>query len=742
LGTPVQILAVRTGDPSCPPEQDRSRAKKYFSWSRQGRILNFKIMTRNQGSILDIIAEPAKRLTPENKEGTALVAVRGLAEILEQHGDWLDSNGEAGIQADLSRENFEGADLIDARLQDAVLNRTNLKRADLMLADLRGTSLLQANLQGANLLGAMFQQANLQAANLEGATGFFNRQFAGANLFGTVLPAEISPLEGLKQVRAVARRAGWFLVSVLLLNVLVWLRIFTTSDPQLLKNGPALPFFGLQADVPFVPFYLFGPVMILCLYVCFHLYLQRLWDGAAQLPGIFPDGRNLDSCLPWFARWSARMHFKWLRGTRSPLAFLEAAIAMFFLYWISPVTVLLFWGRYLTLEDLRGTLAQVLLVAVAVAAAINFPRMVGKAFGADLLRPMNVKNSASRRSRRLRAILPLGTGVLLVLLSIGAIYGLPHRYGRTGEPGNPGIKTWAADILWAAGYNPFAQLTDADVSTKPSNWSGRDEEMAAVRGAGLNGLSLRYAQAYGVFLAKARLWRADLSHANLAEADLREANLRVANLQFAVLDHAKLGRASLQEADLRNSNLNRANLQGADMTSSHASGATLLDATLDGVNLYKTDLRNASLQRASLKQADLREAILENANLTRANLQEGYLTSTKMGNARLNQADFSLAILTDADMRKSDLSGADFRGAILRGADFTGANLQDANLLGAVGVTAAQICSAANLTGIQLDDAQQAEAQALCGKPAANHHAGPAEDAGAIQGNAQIRGQQ
>jgi uncharacterized protein YjbI with pentapeptide repeats len=664
---------------------------------------------------LDIAAEPAKISTPEKKEDAGPLAIRGLAEILEQHGDWLDSNGEAGIQADFSRENLEGADLIDARLQDAILNKTILSRADMMLADLRGASLLQANLLGANLLGAMFQQTNLQAAILDGSTGLHIRQFAGANMFGTVLPAEISPSQGLKQVREVAGRAGWFLLSVLVLNVLACLRIFTTRDSQLLKNAPALPFFGLQADVPFVAFYLFGPVVILCVYVCFHLYLQRLWDGAAQLPAIFPDGRNLDSCLPWFARWAARMHFKWLRGTRSPLAFLEAGIAMFLLYWVSPATVLLFWGRYLTLEDIRGTTVHIFLFAGAIAAAMNFPRMVGKAFGADSLRPTSAMGSANRRNKRLRIIIPLAIGVLLFVFSFGAINGAPHGYIRNPDSPNAGIQTLAADILWAAGYNPFAQVTETDVSTKPPTWSGRDEEIAQVKGASLNGLQLRYIQAYGAFFAKARLWKADLRNANLAEADLREANLRQADLRFAVLDRAKLARASLQEADLRNANLNRSDLQGANLTSAVVSGATLLDSTLDTANLYKTDLRNASLQRASLKQADLREANLENANLTMANLQETYLTSTKLGSARLNQADFSLAILTDADLRKSDLSGADLRGAILRGADLTGAKLQDANLRGAVGVTASQICSAAVIVRIQLDENLQGDVNRLCG---------------------------
>jgi uncharacterized protein YjbI with pentapeptide repeats len=643
------------------------------------------------------------------------VIIRGLPEILEQHGDWLDSNGAAGVQADFSRQNLEDADLIDARLQEALLNKTSLKRADLMLADLRGASLLQANLKDANLLGTVFHHANLQAATLEGATGLLNRQLAGSNLFSAILPSDTSPSEGLKYVRAVAGKAGWFLVATLLINALAWLRIFTTRDSQLLGNAPALPFLGLQADVPFVPFYLFGPVVILSLYVCFHLYLQRLWDGAAQLPAIFPDGRSLDTCLPWFARWSARMHSKWLKSTRSPLAFLEAGIAMFLLYWVTPATIVLFWGRYLTLEDMRGTSALVLLVVAAITAALGFPRMVGKAYGVDWLRPANTAKPSRWKTLLRRSAVPAGIGILLFLLSYGIIQGAPHDFGRNSEPANSGLNTLAAEVLWTAGYNPYAQLTDADVSTKPANWSGKDEEVAQVKGASLNRLKLRYVQAYGAFFAKARLWQADLRNAYFSEADLREANLRQADMKFVVLDRAKLAHASLQEADLRSANLNRANLQEANLSSTMLSDSTLLDATLDNASLYKADLRNSLLQRASLKQADLREANLENTNLTMANLQEAYLTSTKLHNAQLKQADLSLAILTEADLRNSDLSGSDLQGAILRGADVSGANLQGANLRGAVGVTGRQICSASNRSQAQLDENLQHEVDGLCG---------------------------
>jgi uncharacterized protein YjbI with pentapeptide repeats len=409
------------------------------------------------------------------------------------------------------------------------------------------------------------------------------------------------------------------------------------------------------------------------------------------------------------------MHFKWLRSSHSSLAFLEAAIAILMLYWVAPATVLLFWARYLTLEDSRGTTLHILLVVGAVTAAMNFPRMAGKAFGHETPRRSIEHKASARRIVHIIRAVPPSIGFLLSLISIGTFLGVPHDYRATAQSPAPGIRAWAPEILWTFGYNPFAQLTEADVSTKPPGWTGREDEIALVKGANLNRLRLRYIQAYGAFLVKAHLWRTDLRNAYLSEADLREANLRQIDLRFAILDRAKLARAAAPEADLRNANLDRADLRDANLSFAVLSDATLLDATLDGANLYKSDLHSALLQRASLKKADLREANLENSNLTMANLGESYLISTNLSNARLKNADLSKVILTDASLRKSDLSGALLQGAVLRGADLGGANLQGADLRGAEGLTATQICSAANLRETQMDENLQQDVASHCG---------------------------
>src|SRR5579863_5969275 len=202
-----------------------------------------------------------------------------LRAALEQHALWLESRGEAGARADFTARHLEGADLVDARLSGSVLLKTNLKAADLTLADFRGATLVQANLADANLLGAKFDQADLQAADLRGCTGLLGSQLAGTNLFGATLPEAVSPVAGLRLVREVARKTEWLLCATLPLYALVWFRILTTMDSQLVKNSSALPSPAPQAALPFIPFYLFGPVAILCVYLAFHLYMQRLWDG-------------------------------------------------------------------------------------------------------------------------------------------------------------------------------------------------------------------------------------------------------------------------------------------------------------------------------------------------------------------------------------------------------------------------------------------------------------------------------
>ena len=110
-----------------------------------------------------------------------------LKAILEDHILWLGSDGKQGKCANLQDANLWGADLErvnlqGADLQGANLRGANLQRANLQGADLWGANLQRANLYGANLYGANLQGAYLHDANLRGAK--FTTNFKKVGWFG------------------------------------------------------------------------------------------------------------------------------------------------------------------------------------------------------------------------------------------------------------------------------------------------------------------------------------------------------------------------------------------------------------------------------------------------------------------------------------------------------------------------------------------------------------------------------
>jgi Pentapeptide repeats (8 copies) len=89
-------------------------------------------------------------------------------------------------QGKLKDAQLQGAFLREAQLQGAQLDSAQLQGADLSNAKLQGAGLSYAKLQGADLSGAQLQGADLSNANLQGAD-LSNAQLQGANLEGVQL---------------------------------------------------------------------------------------------------------------------------------------------------------------------------------------------------------------------------------------------------------------------------------------------------------------------------------------------------------------------------------------------------------------------------------------------------------------------------------------------------------------------------------------------------------------------------
>jgi uncharacterized protein YjbI with pentapeptide repeats len=645
-----------------------------------------------------------------------------LEEALGNHKEWLDSRGAAGRKANLREAKLEGTELISANLRYADLQDANLKAADLLLADLRDACLVRANLQDSCLVGANLEGANLEGASLESAMGLVPRQLAGANLRDASVPAQIMQFEALAEFSRASQASARMFAAVISASFLSWLMIWKTKDTQLVTDSAIIPFLhssAAAAALPTAEIYLIAPVLLLCVYLLFQYRLQRLWDAVLELPAVFPDGRILGDKQPRIITGLLRLHFHWMNQDPPSTRLIEKSISAILAYWTVPLVLILFWGRYLTLQEIHGTILQQLLVIAAVGIAIYSTTQIG--------RPQERWVTSGKRRKgiaeKLRQASPVTVVsilfVVLSFLSIGIIAGVPQGHDRAPQFSSSSIRRWSPAVFWSLGYDPYPDVTEAAVSAKPSAWRGdgteSSEELAAVRGARLNESHFRYAQAYGIFLANAHLWRSDFYGAFLSEADLRGADLGQADLRLAILDRAQMNHTNFDRAQLDGANLSRADLRSANISYSSLVGANLIDARLDGASLYGAHLMSASLIRANMQKADLRDAQLDGANLEHADMQQAYLWSAKLPNARMVNAQLATAIFIDADLRGADLRGAQFNGTVLNGANLQGANLDGADLRGALQLGASQICSAKSRQGALLDDALQKQVDAQCG---------------------------
>lgn len=636
-------------------------------------------------------------------------------DVLEQHRRWIDSDGRTGKRADLSGANFESADMIGAELAGANLFRANFQGADLLMANFRGACLVEADLREATLVGANLREASLAGARLETSTGLLAPQLAGANLLGAMMPDTVSLDDELVQVDSVSRNVRKLLTVIAIACAAAWIILLRTTDVKLLSNAPILPIPRAGYLMPLGAFYLVGPIFLLGLYIGIHMVLQRMWDVLAEVPAVFPDGKKLEDNMPRFVMALARSQLNWLTFKRSPTFLLESLLSTALAYWMIPATMLLFWARYLTVQDFRGTLLQITLIMVValIARALqtherSLPSRTQKRPNMILRFFHSVRNASP-------TAMTIISGIALLLLSLGAIRGLPHNSGRGQGWSSKDFRSWAANAFWLIGYDPFANISQVSLSIPPSEGLAAADDLKKVKGARLEGASLRYAQAYGAFLVDARMRGADLQGAALSEADLRGANLREANLEGALLDRAQLSHSNLTLAQLNRASMSRADLSAADLTSALLTNATLVDAHMDGANLYGALLGQSRLDRASMQKTDIRGANLEGAEMSRVDLRGAYMGSAKLVGAHLENAQLSGAFLDDADLRNADFTGASFTGAILSGTIFTGAKLTGADFRGALQVTPAQICAAGDRRGMLLDDALQSQVTSLCG---------------------------
>lgn len=648
---------------------------------------------------------------------------RELEQMLKDHQLWLRSGEKEGKRA-VFRDSLGAISVLaGANLERADLNGANFTATDLTDTNFQRAELRRVSFHDATLRRTNFREADLQNANLEEAKSLLSTQLAGADVAGAKLPHAIAEFEGLKPIAEATSNAQKLFIAILAGCVYTWLTIGTTTDAALLTNSASSPLPVIGTALPIVGFYLVAPIILAAIYFYFHLNMQRLWEGLADLPAVFPDGRPLDKVAdPWLLNGLVRAHVFRLRSERPPLSRMQEWLSIVLAWWVVPITLFVLWARFLARHDWLGTGLHIFSLTVAIGFGWMSYRLARATLRGASRRPLvwaQAWKDLRTYKRSSWAFWVCVFGVIFYVISASAIEGVRPNYQIGEEPnlGKYSLRRLVPRGLEAIGFSPFANFLEEDISTKPSNWSGDIKEYPSVKPARLRAANIQYANAAGAFLVNADMRDAHASHAELGEANLWHANLVGADLSSATLRYA-----DLSEANLNGALLSKANLDGAKASGAHLSHADLVGALLADADLSSADLTSAHLseriseetpapgedspvmERANLSRDDLSDANLTNANLQGAILRKANCSRTNFSNANLSRADLSGAIFSGAIFSDADLSGANLSGARLSGCHLSNAKLSNASLDGAY-LDGAALTTVEGLTQNQLEKA-------------------------------------
>ncbi|MFQ5647138.1 MAG: hypothetical protein ACE5GM_09425, partial [bacterium] len=305
-------------------------------------------------------------------------------------------------------------------------------------------------------------------ADLVGAKGLAGSQLARADLTHVRLPEEINWLEELKNVDEASQHSRKLFFTMLLGAVYSLITIAGTTDIKLLTNSAGSPLPIIGTGIPLVGFYWLAPVFMLSIFVYFHLYLQRQWEKITEFPAVFPDGIPVDKKVyPWLFNGLVRDNFRRLRNDKPPMFILQKGMSIMLGWVMVPAVLIFFWMRYLSRHNWSGTILHIALITGSCWLAIYFYNLT-----VSTLRGLKEKDGLF--------IMPtgfsLGTGLLLFVLSYGAITGVnPDIYSEvTATYQEANIIQQSVPKLFYRPKSlvkpPFADFSKLNVSVKPGTF--------------------------------------------------------------------------------------------------------------------------------------------------------------------------------------------------------------------------------------------------------------------------------
>ena len=285
---------------------------------------------------------------------------------------------------------LDNAIMHGSKLQQADVSHGSFQNTDLSSANLRDAICPNARFQGANLKETILRDANLANADLVEAQGLMAMQLAGARLLGAKLPAAIAKFEGLTMVNVLCQRARTLFVAITSGCLYSWITLATTVTVASSETTTSVTLPIIATPVPIWIFHVMAPLVLIGSYIWGNIYLQGIWDALARLPSIFPDGSLLlEKVRTWLPIEIIQQYMPMMRQKPRFLSYLKIGVSIFLVWWLVPMTLLIFLGMNLPHQSQALSLYHlyhIALVVLALSLAMYFGRLCGKTLQRDGLK--------------------------------------------------------------------------------------------------------------------------------------------------------------------------------------------------------------------------------------------------------------------------------------------------------------------------------------------------------------------
>ena len=596
---------------------------------------------------------------------------QALSAAIDEHEKWL-KDSSSGAQLDLGQ---------------STLSRATFEAVRWTGRDLRAVKL------GANVIGGLdFSDADLTDSDLTKCEGVEVGQFAGAILRRSRLPDKFE-FPQIKALEEISKNCGKDLLALISACGYVLLAAMSTKDSSLISDSSTTTLPVIQTSIQIREFYIWSPVVLTLVYIYLLINLQPLWKALANLPAVFPDGREIDSVTyPWIVNKLARHFAPRLRTSKGVIDNLTALVVYVLIYATVPATITVTWLRTVRCRSL-GDVFQIADYGALFIGFSVFLSVLGlcECVGTLTRRGTGTARASTARkniaSSRIRSLKSPAIAVVFAVLAWSALHGLSGDIRRAKPEGNEHQK------LSALFFRPF-DVDTSNVSARPENWKGSTKaECDSITGAYLKSQDLSYMNGQHSFMVHSDLRGSDLSYANLNFADLRDSNLTPD-------DTGSIHRRTiLRNANLQNAQLDYANFGAADLRGCWMMGASINQADLQGTDLYYASIQNSSVNNTMFLLSNLEHANLSNCSCVGSRFLSARLINATMTTSDLTRSDFSFSDLTGANLQgcvlvNSNLIRAHFDRTNLAGANLRNADLRGADLRHAVNVTKTQLLAA------------------------------------------------